>query len=77
MDSLSDEELLKSLKKYDSAIGPVIDTTRNLYKRKLKSYILKSNTAESQEFSDQDGKAIYCAYASFRLLFRFTAPTDY
>ncbi|EDV28982.1 uncharacterized protein TRIADDRAFT_52400 [Trichoplax adhaerens] len=58
IDSLSDEELLANLKKYDSAAGPIIDSTRNVYKRKLKAFIQRSEaTVKDGEFSDPDGVA--------------------
>nr|XP_014339902.1 PREDICTED: emerin-like [Latimeria chalumnae] len=49
--NLSDHELLDLLKKYDIPHGPIVETTRQLYEKKLQNYLTKGKTSPSPKSS--------------------------
>lgn len=59
--SLTDHELREALKRYDQAPGPITESTRNLYRKKLASLAEnadeispKKRTSDDEETSDED-----------------------
>ena len=58
VDALDDDELIKMLKKNDIAVGPIVASTRDFYKKKLKLALRGESMDGSNGISDTEEKDV-------------------